>query len=141
MRFQDAVLQRLGGRPVQPVELVLAHIEEALDEDDAVTRKAAFLVTALVHAPRWSQRGVIAACSLMGRRRLDEVRSAKLERGVGHIVIKESREDQSANPWVRPRLAMRRREMSCREFVAPACRTCRSLYFACRATASVRQRV
>jgi AcrR family transcriptional regulator len=50
-RFQDAVRQRVGGRPVQPFELVLAHIEEALDEDDAVTRKAAFLVTALVHAP------------------------------------------------------------------------------------------
>ena len=50
-RFQDAVRQRLGGRPVQPFEMVLAHIEEALDEDDAVTRKAAFLVTALVHAP------------------------------------------------------------------------------------------
>ena len=50
-RFQDAVRQRLGGRPVRPFELVLAHIEEALDEDDAVTRKAAFLVTALVHAP------------------------------------------------------------------------------------------
>ena len=31
--------------------MVLAHIEEALDEDDATTRKAAFLVTALVHAP------------------------------------------------------------------------------------------
>jgi Tetracyclin repressor-like, C-terminal domain len=29
----------------------LAHIDEALDEDDAATRKAAFLVTALVHAP------------------------------------------------------------------------------------------
>jgi AcrR family transcriptional regulator len=50
-RFQDAVGQRLGGRPAKPFELVLAHIEEALDEDDAVTRKAAFLVTALVHAP------------------------------------------------------------------------------------------
>jgi AcrR family transcriptional regulator len=55
-RFQDAVRQRVGGRPVQPFELVLAHIEEALDEDDAVTRKAAFLVTAsaalLPRAPR-----------------------------------------------------------------------------------------
>jgi AcrR family transcriptional regulator len=50
-RFQGAVRQRLGGRPAKPFELVLAHIEEALDEDDAVTRKAAFLVTALVHAP------------------------------------------------------------------------------------------
>ena len=50
-RFQEAVRQRLGGRPVEPFELVLAHIDEALNEDDAATRKAAFLVTALVHAP------------------------------------------------------------------------------------------
>ena len=50
-RFQEAVGRRLDGRPVGPVELVLAHIEEALDEDDATTRKAAFLLTALVHAP------------------------------------------------------------------------------------------
>jgi AcrR family transcriptional regulator len=50
-RFQEAVRQRLGDRPVEPFELVLAHIDEALDEDDAATRKAAFLVTALVHAP------------------------------------------------------------------------------------------
>jgi len=50
-RFQDAVRQRLGDKPVDPFEMVLAHIEEALDEDDATTRKAAFLVTALVHAP------------------------------------------------------------------------------------------
>jgi len=50
-RFQDAVRQRLGDKPVDPLEMVLAHIEEALDEDDAMTRKAAFLVTALVHAP------------------------------------------------------------------------------------------
>ena len=50
-RFQEAVRQRLSGKPVKPFELVLAHIEEALDEDDAVTQKAAFLLTALVHAP------------------------------------------------------------------------------------------
>ena len=50
-RFQEAVGRRLDGKPVKPFELVLAHIEEALDEDDAATRKAAFLVTALVHAP------------------------------------------------------------------------------------------
>ena len=50
-RFQEAVRKRLGERPVGPFEMVLAHIEEALDEDDAATRKAAFLVTALVHAP------------------------------------------------------------------------------------------
>jgi hypothetical protein len=45
------VRQRLGDKPVDPFEMVLAHIEEALDEDDATTRKAAFLVTGLVHAP------------------------------------------------------------------------------------------
>jgi hypothetical protein len=50
-RFQKAVRQRLGDRPLEPFELVLAHIDEALDEDDAATQKAAFLVTALVHAP------------------------------------------------------------------------------------------
>ena len=50
-RFQDAVRQRLGDMPLDPLEMVLAHIEEALDEDDAATRKAAYLVTALVHAP------------------------------------------------------------------------------------------
>ena len=50
-RFREAVSQRLGGRPAKPFELVLAHIEEALDEDDAATSKAAFLLTALVHAP------------------------------------------------------------------------------------------
>ena len=45
-RFQEAVRQRLGAGPVQPFELVLAHIEEALDEDDAATRKAAFMARA-----------------------------------------------------------------------------------------------
>ena len=50
-RFREAVHRRLGGGPTEPVELVLAHIEEALDEDDVSTQKAAFLVTALVHAP------------------------------------------------------------------------------------------
>jgi AcrR family transcriptional regulator len=50
-RFREAVHRRLGGGPTEPVELILAHIEEALDEDDVSTQKAAFLVTALVHAP------------------------------------------------------------------------------------------
>ena len=50
-RFREAVHRRLGGGPTEPVGLVLAHIEEALDEDDVSTQKAAFLVTALVHAP------------------------------------------------------------------------------------------
>jgi AcrR family transcriptional regulator len=51
-RFQEAVGRRLGGGPIGPVELVLAHIEEALEEDDASTQMAAFLITALVHAPK-----------------------------------------------------------------------------------------
>jgi AcrR family transcriptional regulator len=50
-RFREAVHRWLGGEPTKPVELVLAHIEEALDEDDVSTQKAAFLITALVHAP------------------------------------------------------------------------------------------
>jgi AcrR family transcriptional regulator len=50
-RFREAVRRRAGGGPTEPVELVLAHIEEGLDEDDVSTQKAAFLVTALVHAP------------------------------------------------------------------------------------------
>lgn len=50
-RFQEAVRRRLGSRGTGPVEWILAYIEEALDEDDATTQKAAFLVTALVHAP------------------------------------------------------------------------------------------
>jgi hypothetical protein len=50
-RFQEAVVRRLGGGPIGPVELALAHIEEALAEDDVSTQQAAFLVTALVHAP------------------------------------------------------------------------------------------
>ena len=65
-RFQEAVRQRLGGRPVEPFELVLAHIDEALDEDDAATRKAAFLVTALVHAPDMMEpaNSITARCSI-----------------------------------------------------------------------------
>lgn len=50
-RFQEAVRRRVGREPVEAAQWVLAHIEEALDEDDASTQKAAFLVTALVHAP------------------------------------------------------------------------------------------
>jgi AcrR family transcriptional regulator len=50
-RFQEAVRRRVGGGPIGPVELVLAHIEEALEEDDDATQMAAFLITALVHAP------------------------------------------------------------------------------------------
>ena len=51
VRFQEAVGRRLSSGPIGPVELVLAHIEEALEEDDASTQMAAFLITALVHAP------------------------------------------------------------------------------------------
>nr|WP_276590425.1 TetR/AcrR family transcriptional regulator [Enterobacter quasiroggenkampii] len=50
-RFQQAVSQRLKDTAAGPRELILAHIEEALEEEDAVTQMAAFLITALVHAP------------------------------------------------------------------------------------------
>lgn len=50
-RFQEAARQRLGDRPADPFEMALAHIDEALAETDATTSKAAFLMTALVHAP------------------------------------------------------------------------------------------
>lgn len=49
--FQSAVRDRVGGATDDTFQLVLAHIDQALDEDDAATRKAAFLMTALVHAP------------------------------------------------------------------------------------------
>jgi AcrR family transcriptional regulator len=65
-RFREAVRRRVGGGPTEPVELVLAHIEEALDEDDVSTQKAAFLVTALVHAPDMLEpvRRITAYCSI-----------------------------------------------------------------------------
>jgi AcrR family transcriptional regulator len=49
--FQAAVRERVSGTTDNAYQLVLAHIDQALDEDDAATRKAAFLMTALVHAP------------------------------------------------------------------------------------------
>lgn len=51
LRFQEAVRRRLDNERTGPVELALAYIDEVLDEDDATTQTAAFLVTALVHAP------------------------------------------------------------------------------------------
>ena len=50
-RFREAVRRRAGDGSIGPAEMVLAHIEEALEEDDAATQMAAYLVTALVHAP------------------------------------------------------------------------------------------
>lgn len=50
-RFQEAVNKRLSSASTGPFELILAHIEEALSEDDASTQMAAFLITSLVHAP------------------------------------------------------------------------------------------
>ncbi|OOG56382.1 TetR/AcrR family transcriptional regulator [Rhodanobacter sp. C03] len=50
-RFLAAVERRLPSAVVGPFDMVLAHIEAALDNDDASTRTAAFLTTALVHAP------------------------------------------------------------------------------------------
>jgi len=52
LRFEAAVGRRLKDvESAGPAQRVLAHIEEALEEDEASTQKAAFLVTALVHAP------------------------------------------------------------------------------------------
>lgn len=50
-RFQEASRQRLLTTPAGPIELVLAHLEEALGEEDSSTQMTAFLITALVHAP------------------------------------------------------------------------------------------
>ncbi|MDK4701282.1 TetR/AcrR family transcriptional regulator [Rhizobium sp. CNPSo 4062] len=69
-RFQQAVRHRVGDRSADPIELVLAHIEEALKEDDASTRMAAFLVTALVHAP-----GMLEPVRSLYRTLLDPLRS------------------------------------------------------------------
>jgi hypothetical protein len=52
LKFKELGLRRrVYGAALFGCRLVLAHIEEALDEDDVSTQKAAFLVTALVHAP------------------------------------------------------------------------------------------
>ncbi len=50
-RFQAAVDKRSG--PVGPASdrQLLAHVEEALAEDDSLARQAAFLMVTLVHAP------------------------------------------------------------------------------------------
>lgn len=50
-RFQEASRQRLLTTPAGPIELVLAHLEEALGEEDSSTQMTAFLITALIHAP------------------------------------------------------------------------------------------
>jgi AcrR family transcriptional regulator len=95
-RFQEAIGRRLGGGPIGPVELVLAHIEEALAEDDASTQKAAFLVTALVHAPDMLEpvRRYYRALLDPLRSGLDEVRYALLAvegifllRGLGFVEV------------------------------------------------------
>ncbi|MDK4711974.1 TetR/AcrR family transcriptional regulator [Rhizobium sp. CNPSo 4039] len=73
-RFQKAVRQRVGDGSTGPIELVLAHIEEAFNEDDASTRMAAFLVTALVHAP-----GMLEPVRRLYRTLLDPLRSKSRE--------------------------------------------------------------
>ncbi|MGI6246844.1 MAG: TetR/AcrR family transcriptional regulator [Pseudochelatococcus sp.] len=50
-RFQAAVDERIEEDEAAPDRRLLAHVDEALTEDDALTRMAAFLMTALVHAP------------------------------------------------------------------------------------------
>jgi len=71
-RFQEAVLRRVGRGPAKPGELVLAHIEEALNEDEAATAMAAFLITALVHAP-----DMLEPVRRVYRALLDPLRSAR----------------------------------------------------------------
>ncbi|EMO5538438.1 TetR/AcrR family transcriptional regulator [Klebsiella variicola] len=73
-RFQEAVRQRLPAAPVGPIELVLAHIEEALAEEDVSTQMAAFLITALVHAP-----GMLEPVRSLYRSLLDPLRSVSGE--------------------------------------------------------------
>jgi len=96
------VFDDLDASPLQrrePVELVLGHIEEALDEDDVSTQKAAFLVTALVHAPdmlepvRRYYRELLDPL-LSGGGEMDEVRHALLAvegvfllRGLGFVEV------------------------------------------------------
>ena len=100
-RFQDAVSQRLGDKATDPFEMVLAHIEEALDEDNAATSKAAFLVTALVHAPdmmepaRRYYRAMLDPL-LAGSGEAHEIRNALLAvegifllRGLGFVEVSE----------------------------------------------------
>lgn len=50
-RFQAAVDDRVGDRSFEPGQRLLGYVEQVLAEDDLLTRKAAFLTTALVHAP------------------------------------------------------------------------------------------
>ena len=50
-RFAKAALDRAGANCRVPELLLLAHVEEALQEDDAQARQASFLMVALVHAP------------------------------------------------------------------------------------------
>lgn len=73
-RFQKAVRQRLPAAPVGPIELILAHIEEALAEEDVSTQMAAFLITALVHAP-----GMLEPVRSLYRSLLDPLRSVSGE--------------------------------------------------------------
>lgn len=50
-RFSDAALKRAGADCHDPERRLLAHVEEALQEDDSLARQASFLMVALVHAP------------------------------------------------------------------------------------------
>nr|WP_254617204.1 TetR/AcrR family transcriptional regulator [Burkholderia metallica] len=98
-RFQEAVRRRLGSGRTGPVELALAYIDEALDEDDATTQKAAFLVTALVHAPNMLEpvrRHYRALLDLLRKKHgeMAEVRQALLAvegifllRGLGFVEV------------------------------------------------------
>lgn len=54
-RFADAARERAGADCRDPEILLLAHVEEALQEDESLSRQAAFLMVALVHAPNMTE--------------------------------------------------------------------------------------
>ncbi|VTO22124.1 TetR family transcriptional regulator [Klebsiella variicola] len=103
-RFQEAVRQRLPAAPVGPIELVLAHIEEALAEEDVSTQMAAFLITALVHAP-----GMLEPVRSLYRSLLDPLRSVSGEYvAVRHALL--AVEGAFFAPWVWPGRYLCRRD-------------------------------
>lgn len=53
-RFQNAALARAGVAQSDAEIILLAHIEEALEEDGSLARMASFLMVMLVHAPEMS---------------------------------------------------------------------------------------
>lgn len=54
-RFQAAVRERVAGADHDPQRQLLGHVDRIMAEDDSLTRKAAFLTTAIVHAPEMAE--------------------------------------------------------------------------------------